>query len=49
MLYPAPIKAACSFSVVIPKTFYSLVLILLLSYKLSIFFHPRYSLGLTNG
>ena len=36
------IEAACSFSYIILKAFYPLVLILLFSYKLSIYFHPRF-------
>ena len=36
------ILAACSFSFVILKAFYPLVLILLYPYKLSIAFHPRH-------
>ena len=43
------IEAACSFSFVILKAFYPLVLTLTYSCKLSISFHPRLTLGLIGG
>lgn len=43
------IPAACSFSFVILKVFYPLDLIFTSSYKLSINFHPRLTLGLIIG
>lgn len=41
-IFATVILAACSFSFVILKAFYLLVLTLLYSYKLSISFHPRH-------